>query len=339
MNILVTGGTGYIGSHVTVELLNAGHQVICVDNLSNSSKKVLERIEKITGKKPIFYELDVRDGEKLNNVFEENKIDSVIHFAAFKAVGESVNNPLAYYRNNVGGLLSVLECMRDNAVKQLIFSSSCTIYGEPKKIPLTEDLETTIELPSPYGKTKAVDEQILKDAANAYPELQITSLRYFNPIGAHESGLIGEDPSGVPDCLMPFITQVAVGKLEKLMVFGNDYPTPDGTCIRDYIHVVDLALGHLAALERRPSKGEVAVYNLGTGKGTSVLELVHAFEEATGLTIPREITTRRSGDITVSYADPSKAFRELNWKTHRDIKQMCADAWRWQQQNPNGFAD
>lgn len=336
MKLLITGGTGYIGSHTVVELIEAGHEAVIVDNLANSSIKVLDRIERITDSKPAFHELDICDTKKLNQIFKSGDFDGVIHFAALKAVGESVEKPLAYYRNNIDGLLSVLECMGDNNVSRLIFSSSCTVYGEATP-PLNEEASTTINLPSPYGKTKAMAEQILADAAKANQQLQITSLRYFNPVGAHPSGLIGEDPSGTPNCLMPYVAQVAVGKLDKLSVFGNDYPTPDGTCIRDYIHVVDLASGHLAAFKHNPAPGLVDVYNLGTGQGTSVIELVSAFEKAAGKKIPYEVVARRPGDITETFADASKAKAELGWEAKHDIADMCKDMWNWQSKNPDGY--
>lgn len=336
MKLLVTGGTGYIGSHAVVELIETGHEAVIVDNLANSSVKVLGRIEKITGTTPEFHELDICDTKKLNDIFKSGGFDGVIHFAALKAVGESVEEPLAYYRNNIDGLLSVLECMSNNDVNRLIFSSSCTVYGEATP-PLNEEAATTINLPSPYGKTKAMAEQILADAAKSNQKLQITSLRYFNPVGAHPSGLIGEDPTGTPNCLMPYVAQVAVGKLDKLAVFGNDYPTSDGTCIRDYVHVVDLAKGHLAAFNHNPAPGLVDVYNLGTGQGTSVIELVSAFERAAGKKIPYEVVARRSGDITQTFADASKAKAELSWEAKHDIADMCKDMWNWQSKNPDGY--
>lgn len=337
MKVLVTGGTGFIGSHTAVELLDAGHEVVIVDNLSNSSPLVVDRIEKLTGNRPIFVELDICDTKALSKLAAEHEIDGVIHFAAYKAVGESVEQPLKYYRNNIDGLLSVLEVMTKQKIKQLVFSSSCTVYGQPDKVPVTEDSATTIDLPSPYGKTKAMAEQILMDIALAYPDLQITSLRYFNPVGAHPSGLIGEDPAGVPSCLMPYITQVAIGKLPQLRVFGNDYPTKDGTGIRDYIHVVDLAKAHLTALNRPVESSHVATYNIGTGRGYSVLEIIEAFEAASGQKIPYKVVARRPGDIAASFADPSKARRELNWQAEFSLSQMCADAWNWQSTNPDGY--
>lgn len=335
--ILVTGGTGYIGSHTVVELQKAGHDVLIVDNLSNSSPVVLERIETLTGTRPEFVVLDLCDASAVDTLFNKYDISAVIHFAAFKAVGESVEQPLKYYRNNLDSLLSILEAMVKHKVSNLVFSSSCTVYGQPDIVPVTEDMPTVIDLPSPYGKTKAMAEQILFDMARAYPDLKITALRYFNPVGAHPSGLIGEDPAGVPSCLMPYITQVAVGTLKELRVFGNDYPTKDGTGVRDYIHVVDLAQAHLAALDHTAKPGEVATYNIGTGQGYSVLEVIKAFEQATGKSIAYKILGRRSGDIAESYADPAKAQAELNWRARLTLPQMCADAWNWQQQNPHGY--
>lgn len=337
MRILVTGGTGYIGSHTVVELLNAGHEVTIVDNLGNSSAVVLERIEKITTKKPDFTEIDVTDKSKLSQVFAKNAFDSVMHFAALKAVGESVAKPLDYYRNNLVGLMSVLECMKEFGVKKIIFSSSATVYGEPEEIPLKETCRVGIGITNPYGQTKCMSEQILRDTALANPELKASLLRYFNPVGAHESGLIGEDPNDVPSNLMPFISQVAVGKLSKLHVFGGDYNTKDGTGIRDYIHVVDLAKGHLAALTHEPETASVDVYNLGTGVGYSVLEIINAFEAAASTTIPYEIVARRSGDIAECFSEVTKAAKELNWKAEKTLTEMCEDAWRWQSQNPNGY--
>lgn len=336
MNVLVTGGTGYIGSHTVVQLLEADHKVTIVDNLSNSSSSVIERVEQITGKKPEFIQCDVTDVQALTEVFQSHSYDSVIHFAALKAVGESVQNPLQYYYNNIVGLISVLRCMKKYNVSTIIFSSSATVYGEPEKIPLTEVSRVGTGITNPYGQTKFMCEQILKDAALADASLKVTLLRYFNPAGAHESGLIGEDPNDTPNNLMPFISQVAVDKLPKLKVFGNDYPTKDGTGVRDYIHVVDLAKGHLAALET-PQKENVAIYNLGTGIGYSVLEIIEAFEAASGKKIPYEIAARRPGDIAECFADVSKAASELNWRAERNLSQMCADAWRWQQQNPDGY--
>lgn len=335
MNILVTGGAGYIGSHTCIELLNNGNGVVVADNLCNSSEESLKRVEKITGKKVRFYLGDINDAEILNKIFKENKIDAVIHFAGLKAVGESVEKPLEYYSNNIGGTFVLLKAMREAGCKTIIFSSSATVYGAPKSVPVREDfpLSTT----NPYGTTKLFIERILTDLYTPDKEWNITLLRYFNPIGAHPSGLIGENPRGIPNNLMPYITQVATGKLKKLRVFGNDYPTPDGTGVRDYIHVVDLAKGHVAAL-KNTEKG-VHIYNLGTGKGYSVLDIVNAFEKASGVKIPYEITPRRSGDIAEVYADPTKAYKELGWKAELGIEEMCADSWRWQSHNPNGYGD
>lgn len=339
MKILVTGGTGYIGSHTTIELIQAGHEVVIVDNLSNSSEIVTERIQKITGTKPLFIKADVSDKEQLSKVFAAHQFTSVIHFAALKSVGESVARPLAYYHNNIDGLLAVLECMEEHKVNSIIFSSSATVYGDPEEVPLKETSRTGLGITNPYGQTKFMCEQILQDSVRANPKLNVTLLRYFNPVGAHESGLIGEDPNDIPNNLMPFISQVAVGKLPKLNVFGGDYPTKDGTGVRDYIHVVDLAKGHLAALEHSPKNGEAAVYNLGTGFGYSVLEIIKAFEAAANVEIPYEIVGRRPGDVAECYADATKANQELNWKTTKTLTQMCEDVWKWQSLNPNGYSD
>lgn len=338
MKVLVTGGAGYIGSHTVVELLDAGHEVVVADNLSNSSQESLRRVEKITGKAVPFVKLDVVDKTALAKVFNEYPIDSVIHFAGLKAVGESVAKPLAYYRNNIDSTLSLCEVMQDKAVKKLIFSSSTTVYGTPEELPLKETSRTGVGITNPYGQTKFMIEQILRDVVVADPSWQITSLRYFNPIGAHESGLIGEDPNGIPNNLMPYIAQVAVGKLNKLSIFGEDYATPDGTGVRDYIHVVDLAKGHLAALEHLSKPGELAVYNLGTGHGTSVLEAIAAFEKAAGKDIRYKVAPRRPGDVAECYADASKAKAELSWQSEKSFEDAVRDAWRWQSQNPNGFA-
>lgn len=332
--ILVTGGSGYIGSHTCVELLNAGEDIAVVDNFINSKPEALNRIKKITGKDFKFYEFDLLNKDDINKIFDENEIESVIHFAGLKAVGESVKKPLLYYHNNLTGTFNLLEVMKQHNVKKIVFSSSATVYGMAK-VPIKEDspLSTT----NPYGSTKLMIEQILKDVFVADNEWSIALLRYFNPVGAHESGLIGENPNGIPNNLMPYISQVAVGKLECLSVFGNDYPTPDGTGVRDYIHVVDLALGHLKAVQKiRENKG-VDAYNLGTGKGYSVLELIKAFEKASGIKVPYKIVQRREGDIAECYADPSKAYSILGWKAKRGIEEMCTDTWKWQQLNPNGF--
>lgn len=328
-SVLLTGGAGFIGSHTAVELLNAGEEVVIVDNLSNSEKSVVDRIEKITGRQPAFYRVNVADSNAMDRIFYEHDFDAVIHFAGYKAVGESVKKPLAYYRNNIDTALTILETMKNYDVKRFIFSSSATVYGMSDDVPFTEDAPVG-GCTNPYGWTKFMIEQILKDAAASDPELSVVLLRYFNPIGAHESGLIGEKPTGIPNNLMPYITQTAAGIREKLSVFGNDYPTPDGTGVRDYIHVTDLALGHVSALYySRRNKGCEAV-NLGTGKGTSVLELVHAFEEANELRIPYEIAPRREGDIASCYAATDKARDLFGWKAKRDIVDMCKDAWNWQ---------
>lgn len=334
MNILVTGGAGYIGSHTVVELQKAGHEVIVVDNLSNSTEESLHRVAEITGKEVAFYKADVCDRAALTKLFDTHAIDAVIHFAGLKAVGESVAEPLAYYHNNLDSTLALLEVMDAHDVRKLVFSSSATVYGSAA-IPYTEDSPTGQGITNPYGQTKYMIEQILRDVAKANPANEFTILRYFNPVGAHESGRIGEHPQGVPNNLMPYITQVATGTRDKLMVFGDDYETPDGTGVRDYIHVVDLAHGHLAALEH--SQPGVAVYNLGTGQGVSVLQLIHAFEKASGQTIPYEVASRRPGDLPEYYANAEKAARELNWKAELDIDRACADSWRWQSQNPDGY--
>ena len=338
MAILVTGGSGFIGSHTVVELQDAGYEVVVIDNLSNSTEKALKRVEQITGKSVKFYKLDIRDREGLEELFEKEQIDSCIHFAGLKAVGESVAKPWEYYENNISGTLILLDVMRKHGVKNLIFSSSSTVYGDPDHVPVTEE-DPVKKCTNPYGSTKAMQETILTDIQYADPEWNIVLLRYFNPIGAHKSGLIGEDPNGIPLNLLPYITQVAVGKLEKLRVFGNDYPTHDGTGVRDYIHVVDLAKGHVKALERIRDKCGLAVYNLGTGKGYSVLEIIKNFEEASGVKIPYEICERRPGDIAENYCDASKAEREMGWKAEKGIREMCEDSWRWQKNNPNGYGE
>lgn len=338
MAILVTGGAGYIGSHTCIELINAGYDVVVLDNLSNSSEKSLERVTQITGKKVPFYKVDILDREGMNEVFEKESIDSVIHFAGLKAVGESVAKPLEYYHNNITGTLLLCDVMRSHNVKNIIFSSSATVYGDPAFIPITEDCPKG-KITNPYGQTKSMLEQILTDLHVADPEWNVVLLRYFNPIGAHESGMIGEDPKGIPNNLLPYIAQVAVGKLACLGVFGDDYDTPDGTGVRDYIHVVDLAKGHVKALKKIEDKSGVSIYNLGTGKGYSVLQVVKAFEKACGKTIPYAIKPRRPGDIATCYADASKAKAELGWEAEYDIERMCADSWRWQSNNPDGYAD
>lgn len=335
MSILVTGGTGYIGSHTCVELLDAGHDVIVVDNLSNSKIKAIDHIEGITGKTLKFYKLDILNREGMYNVFEENDIEAVIHFAGLKAVGESVEEPLRYYQNNITGTLVLCEAMQRYGVKNMVFSSSATVYGMDNESPLTEDLP--LSATNPYGWTKIMIEQILRDIYASDGTWSIVLLRYFNPIGAHESGRLGEDPNGIPNNLMPYITQVAAGKRKMLNIFGNDYDTYDGTGIRDYIHVVDLAKGHLKALQKVIESNGIDAYNLGTGIGYSVLDVVKAFEKATGKEIPYIMADRRAGDIASCYADPSKAYRELGWKAEKDIYDMCKDAWRWQVNNPNGY--
>ena len=335
MNILVTGGTGYIGSHTVVKLIEAGHTVTIIDNLINSSEEVIARIEKITGTRPAFYNVDLLDKEKLQSVFSENSFDSVIHFAALKAVGESVQKPLAYYRNNIDSTLSLLEVMDESNVRKLVFSSSATVYGTAD-VPYTETATIGIGVTNPYGQTKFFIEQILKDTSAANPANEFVSLRYFNPVGAHPSGLIGEDPSGIPNNLMPFIAQVASGKRSELAIFGDDYETSDGTCERDFIHVEDLAKGHLAALENT-TPGYDAI-NLGSGTSTSVLQLVNAFQSATGKKIAYTIAPRRAGDLPAFWADAQKAAEKLNWKTEKTIEEMCADTWNWQKNNPNGFS-
>ena len=338
MAILVTGGAGYIGSHTVVELQNAGYEVVVIDNLSNSSDKSLERVEAITGKKVPFYKVDILDREGLNKVFEKEKIDSCIHFAGLKAVGESVQKPWEYYENNIAGTLTLVDVMRQHGVKNMIFSSSATIYGDPAQIPITEKCPKG-QCTNPYGWTKSMLEQILADIQKADNEWNVILLRYFNPIGAHKSGTIGENPNGIPNNLMPYITQVAVGKLPQLGIFGNDYDTPDGTGVRDYIHVVDLANGHVKALKKIEEKAGLKIYNLGTGQGYSVLDMVKNFEAATGVAIPYEIKERRPGDIATCYADAALAKEELGWEAQYGIKEMCEDSWRWQSNNPNGYDD
>ncbi len=338
MKILVTGGAGFIGSHTCVELLNAGYDVVVVDNLCNSSEKSLQRVEKITGKKVTFYKADILDKEALDKIFDAEKIEAVIHFAGLKAVGESVQKPLEYYQNNISGTLILTDVMRNHGVKNIIFSSSATVYGNPQFIPITEECPKGT-CTNPYGWTKSMLEQILTDIQYADKEWNVILLRYFNPIGAHKSGLMGENPNGIPNNLMPYITQVAVGKLKELGVFGNDYDTPDGTGVRDYIHVVDLAIGHVKALKKIEEKAGLCVYNLGTGVGYSVLDIVKNFEEATGVKIPYKIKERRAGDIATCYADATKAKEELGWVAERGIKEMCEDSWRWQSNNPNGYDD
>lgn len=338
MSILVTGGLGYIGSHTCVELMNAGKEVVVVDNLYNCKKSSYDRIKALVGKDFKFYKTDIRDAEGMSKVFENEDIDSVIHFAGLKAVGESVKKPLEYFDNNVNGTLVLLNVMRKYGCKKIVFSSSATVYGMKNKSPLTEDMEVG-GVTNPYGRTKYMIECILKDLYTSDNDWSICLLRYFNPIGAHKSGTMGEDPNGVPNNLMPYITQVAIGKREYLNVWGDDYDTPDGTGVRDYIHVVDLALGHIKAVEKVADEKGLFIYNLGTGIGYSVLDVVKAFEKASGKKIPYKIGPRRSGDIATCYSDPSKALKELGWKAERGIEEMCEDSWRWQSQNPNGYPD
>ena len=336
MSILVTGGAGYIGSHTCLELLKAGYEVVVADNLCNSSEEAVRRVEKIAEKPVKFYQADILDREALNKIFDTEEIDSVIHFAGLKAVGESVAKPLEYYHNNITGTLILCDVMRNHGVKNIVFSSSATVYGDPAFVPITEDCPKG-QITNPYGQTKSMLEQILTDFHVADPEWNVVLLRYFNPIGAHESGLIGEDPKGIPNNLVPYIAQVAVGKLQCLGVFGNDYPTHDGTGVRDYIHVVDLAVGHVKALKKIEEKAGVCIYNLGTGKGYSVLDVVKAYEKACGREIKYEIKPRRPGDIATCYADASQAREELGWEAERGIEEMCADSWRWQSANPDGY--
>lgn len=338
MSILVTGGAGFIGSHTVVELQNSGYDVVVLDNLCNSSEKSLKRVEEITGKPVKFYKADILDKQALEEVFSVESIDSCIHFAGLKAVGESVQKPWEYYHNNITGTLNLLDVMRKHHVKNIVFSSSATVYGAPETVPVTEECPKG-EITNPYGQTKAMLEQVLTDIYKADQEWNVILLRYFNPIGAHKSGKIGENPNGIPNNLMPYITQVAVGKLEKLGVFGNDYDTPDGTGVRDYIHVVDLAKGHVKAIEKIKENPGLKIYNLGTGIGYSVLDIVKNFEEATGISIPYEIKPRRAGDIATNYADATLAKKELGWVAKNGIKEMCQDAWRWQSENPNGFEE
>ena len=337
MKILVTGGAGFIGSHTCVELLNSGHEVVVVDNLSNSCEESLTRVREITGKDLTFHKIDILDREGLDAVFtKEGPIDAVIHFAAFKAVGESVQKPLKYYGNNITGTIALCEVMAAHGCKNIVFSSSATVYGQPDSVPIREDFPTP-GATNPYGWTKLMMEQVFRDVHHADASWNIILLRYFNPIGAHESGRIGEDPAGIPNNLLPYVSQVAIGKLKELAVFGDDYPTRDGTGIRDYIHVVDLALGHVRAIEKLSSNCGLAIYNLGTGRGTSVLEIVDAFEKASGRKVPYAIKPRRPGDVPECWADPAKAEKELGWKAKFGIEKMCEDLWRWQSMNPNGF--
>ena len=334
--ILVTGGAGYIGSHTCVELLNAGHDVTVMDNFCNSQLEALERVQRITGKRPALVEGDIRDGKTLVQTLQRSRASAVIHFAGLKAVGESVEKPLAYYDNNVVGTMRLLQAMDECKVKTLVFSSSATVYGDPQQLPLSE--QHPLSATNPYGQTKLVIENMLRDLYRSDPSWRLSILRYFNPVGAHSSGLIGEDPSGTPNNLMPFVAQVAVGRRDFLNVWGTDYATPDGTGVRDYIHVVDLALGHLKALERLQLYKECLAINLGTGVGYSVLDMVHAFEQASGKSVPYRIGPRRAGDIASCYADPSQALALLGWRAERGLQDMCTDAWRWQKSNPNGYA-
>lgn len=335
MAVLVTGGAGYIGSHTSIELLEEGYDVVIVDNLCNSDKIVIERIKELSGKTPKFYEIDITDKEKMEVVFKENEIDSIIHFAALKAVGESVSMPMEYYSNNIGSTLVLFELMKKYNVKNFVFSSSATVYGDPETLPIVED--SSLFVTNPYGRTKLMVEDMLRDICFADKSLNVAILRYFNPIGAHKSGRIGEEPNGIPNNIMPYITKVAVGQLPYLNVFGDDYDTVDGTGVRDYIHVLDLSHGHVKALEKLSENPGIVTYNLGTGKGYSVLELVNAFSKASGKEIPYKITERRPGDIAACYADPTKAEKELGWKAKYGIDEMCEDSWRWQSQNPNGY--
>ncbi|USK70537.1 UDP-glucose 4-epimerase GalE [Peribacillus asahii] len=336
MAILVTGGAGYIGSHICVELLQHGYEVVVVDNLSNSSFESIKRVKAITGKDMKFYQIDILEQEKLDLVFSENTIEGVIHLAGLKAVEESVQNPLQYYKNNLIGTLVLCEVMHKYNVKKMVFSSSATVYGIPKKVPISEDF--SLGATNPYGRTKLMVEEVLRDSYISDPNWSIVILRYFNPIGAHPSGNIGEDPSGIPNNLMPYVTQVAVGKLKELTVFGNDYPTVDGTGVRDYIHIVDLAEGHMKALEKTMTSKGIEVYNLGTGIGYSVLEIIAAFEKVSGRKIPYKFAERRAGDIAICYANPLKAKIDLGWIAKRGIEDMCADSWNWQSKNMNGYS-
>lgn len=338
MKILVTGGAGYIGSHTVVELQNSGYDVVVVDNLSNSCEISLKRVEKITGKSVPFYKADILDREALSKIFDKEKVDAVIHFAGLKAVGESVSKPWEYYENNIAGTLCLVDVMRQHGVKNIIFSSSATIYGDPAFIPITEECPKGV-CTNPYGWTKHMLEQILSDIQKADNEWNVILLRYFNPIGAHKSGTMGENPNGIPNNLMPYVTQVAVGKRDHLTVFGNDYDTHDGTGVRDYIHVVDLAKGHVKALKKIEEKAGLKIYNLGTGVGYSVLDIVKNFEEATGVKVPYEIGPRRPGDIATCYSSAKKAEEELGWKAENGIREMCADSWNWQKNNPNGYEE
>lgn len=336
MRILVTGGAGYIGSHTIIELIKEGHDVVVVDNLSNSSKESIRRVEKITDSNIPFYRIDLRDKKTMEKVFIDHELDGVIHFAGLKVVGESINLPIKYYDNNIVSSLVLLETMHKFGVKKIVFSSSAAVYGIPSELPLSEESRVGVGITNPYGKTKLMIEQILKDCSTADPKMEISILRYFNPVGAHSSGLIGEDPKGIPSNLLPYISQVAIGKLEELNIYGNDYDTPDGTGVRDYIHVVDLAKGHIAALNNiRPG---VSIYNLGTGRGVSVLDLVKVFSKIISKEVPYCISPRRSGDVAISFASADKARKEIGWKAEKTVEDMCRDAWRWQSKNPDGYA-
>lgn len=335
--ILVTGGAGFIGSHTVLELLENNYNVTVIDNLSNSKKEALNRVENITGKSIHFYKIDLLDEASLRQLFKDNSFDAVIHFAGLKAVGESVKKPLLYFENNISGTISLCKVMRDNRVKKMVFSSSATVYGDPSESPIPEN--SSLSAVNPYGRTKLMIEEILGDIYHSDPEWSISLLRYFNPVGAHESGMIGEDPNGIPNNLMPYITQVAVGKRSRLNVFGGDYDTHDGTGVRDYIHVVDLARGHLKALNALDREPGIEAFNLGTGSGSSVLDVIKAFETVNNISIPYKIVQRRAGDAATCYADPSKAGEKLNWKTKFSLKEMCRDAWKWQQNNPEGYVE
>ncbi|MDU6115843.1 MAG: UDP-glucose 4-epimerase GalE [Paeniclostridium sordellii] len=335
MSVLVTGGVGYIGSHTAIELIEAGRDVVIVDNLSNSNEIVIDRIEELTGVRPKFYQLDVQDREKLDTVFKENNIDSVVHFAASKAVGESVEKPLEYYSNNLINTLVLLETMREYSVKNFVFSSSATVYGDPETCPILEDFP--LSATNPYGRTKLMIEDMLRDICKADKSLNVAILRYFNPVGAHKSGKIGEDPNGIPNNLMPYITKVAIGQLKELSIFGNDYDTSDGTGVRDYIHVVDLANGHVKALNKLDEHPGLVTYNLGTGNGYSVLDVVNSFSKASNREIPYKVVDRRAGDVAMYYANPDKAKLELGWEAKYGLDEMCEDSWRWQSLNPNGY--
>lgn len=335
MAVLVAGGAGYIGSHTAIELLESGYEVVIVDNLSNSNSIVVDRISELSGKQVKFYNIDITNKNEMHIVFKENNIESIIHFAALKAVGESVEKPIEYYSNNLISTLNLFELMREYGVKKFVFSSSATVYGDPHTCPILEDFPLSVT--NPYGRTKLMIEQMLVDISKADESLDIALLRYFNPVGAHKSGRIGEEPNGIPSNLMPYITKIAVGKLKKLSVYGNDYPTHDGTGVRDYIHVLDLAAGHVKALQKLEENPGLVVYNLGTGKGYSVLDLVKAFSKASGKEIPYKIVGRRAGDVAMCYADSSKAEKELGWKAKYELEEMCQDSWRWQSMNPNGY--